>query len=176
MWRYDGIARETLRIMKYRPSRRLCALTAARIAPTLPALFPTPDWDIIVPLPASRASLRTRGFNQCVIIGQAAARALARPLTLDALAHRGGSRAQASLPHAARIGNVARSFHAVAHRVAKRRVLLIDDVCTTGATSAAAGRVLLDAGAAAIDLFTLARAAAWEEYRDIIRRRFGSQA
>lgn len=172
-WRYEGVARETLRIMKYRPSRRLCTVTGARVASSLATLFPLTDWDIVVPLPASRKSLRTRGFNQCIIIGRAVAKIFARPLVLDALEHRGGPRAQASLPHAARLGNVARSFLASSRRVAGQRVLLIDDVCTTGATSAAAGRALLDAGASTVDLFTLARAAAWEEHRDAIRRRFG---
>lgn len=173
LWSYTGIARRTIRIIKYRPSRRLCILTAAKLGSLVPILFPNPTWDLIVPMPARPASLRRRGFNQCTLIAREITRATHIPLAITYLQQRGSVKPQASLRHSARVTNVTHTFHARSSHFNGRHVLLIDDVCTTGATSAAAAQALLAAGAASVDLFTLARAAAWAEYRAAIRAHFG---
>lgn len=162
---------DIIRIIKYRPSRRLCKILAERIAPMIREIFPHSDWDLVVPLPASAQSLTTRGFNQCDVIAQAISRAVTVVCSPRALRHLGSTHAQASLPHELRIGNVRRSFTAREQVVRHKRILLVDDVTTTGATSAAAGLALLKSGATSVDLFTLARSDGWTESRSAVHRR-----
>jgi len=175
IWRYQGAAREFITSMKYRPSLKLCTLAAHELAQSVFELFPFPDWDIIVPLPSSSLSLKTRCFNQCLILARALhfvlkGRSPAR-LEPSALHHTGGRHPQASLAHNLRIHNVQGVFKAQAHKVRGAHVLLVDDVITTGATSAAAAAALIQAGAGPVDLIALARAQVWEEYRHEIYRR-----
>jgi len=112
--------------------------------------------DLVVPVPLHRSRERSRGFNQ--------ARELARHLDLpiaDALARRRNTPSQADLPAARRYANVRGAFAIAAPaRVARRTVVLVDDVSTTGATLHACAAVLLDAGAAEVRALTAAKAVA----------------
>lgn len=129
-------------------------------------------WDAIVPMPASAHSRAVRGFNQCEVIAtQLRGAALRSPSTGSApplermiLRHHGGRPAQASLGLKQRMRNVRQLFSAGSGAVGKR-VLLVDDVITSGATVWAASVALLEAGAHSVELFTLARGAAWHESR-----------
>ena len=114
--------------------------------------------DLIVPVPLHRRRLWWRGFNQAAILAEEISRRLKVPLDATAIVRNRATAAQTSRDHDARRRNVRRAF-AVARpaRVAKRAVLLVDDVMTTGATVDECARVLLEAGARSVDVFTLAR-------------------
>lgn len=116
-------------------------------------------YDLVVPVPLHRARLRWRGFNQAALLGAAVARRLGRPLDVACLARVRPTPPQTMQSHDERERNVRDAF-AVRRpgRVAGRRVLLVDDVMTTGATANECARVLLKAGAHGVDVFTLARA------------------
>lgn len=169
LWHYRGNARDLITCMKYKPSLRLCRNAAQALAERIFELFPCPDWDMIVPLPASIQSERERCFNQCLVIARAlcsrlGAQGHAGPET-SALFHQGCRHAQASLAHNRRILNVKNAFRAEPSRVCGAHILLVDDVITTGATGATAAVCLLRAGAATVDLIALAKAGAWDECR-----------
>ncbi|NLF24880.1 MAG: ComF family protein [Deltaproteobacteria bacterium] len=169
LWLYKENARDLIACMKYRPSPQLCKIAASVLAEALDMLYPLPDWDLIVPLPSSRRSERKRCFNQCLVLARALQEKLSgsHPAKLDtsALRHLGCKHAQASLDHDRRISNVKGAFWADPIRVRGARILLVDDVITSGATSATATVALLKAGAVAVDLIALAKAHAWEERR-----------
>jgi len=114
--------------------------------------------DLVVPVPLHRRRLWWRGFNQAAILGEEISRRLKVPLDATAIVRKRATAAQTSRDHDARRRNVRRAF-AVAKpaRVAARAVLLVDDVMTTGATADECARVLLEAGARSVDVFTLAR-------------------
>ncbi len=99
-----------------------------------------------IPLPYWRAV--RRGYNQALEIGRPIARALDLPV-LDVLRRRDGSPTQRGLPRGARLRNLAGAFVADP-RIAGRRVLLIDDVATTGTTMRRAAGALRAAGATAV--------------------------
>jgi ComF family protein len=116
------------------------------------------DYDVIIPVPLHSRRLRWRGFNQAALLGAAVARRMARPLDVASLARIRATPPQTSRNHRERRRNVEGAFAVTRPRlVANRRVLLVDDVMTTGATADECARTLLAAGARRVDVLTLAR-------------------
>lgn len=115
-------------------------------------------YDVVIPVPLHRSRLRWRGFNQAALLGAALARRLNCSLDVATLARVRSTASQTARDRAQRIRNVRDAF-AVRRpsRVAGQRVLLVDDVMTTGATADECARVLRAAGAQRIDVLTLAR-------------------
>lgn len=117
--------------------------------------------ELLVPVPVHRLRLLVRGYNQAALLAKHLARRSGVPWSPDVLVRRRATASQQGLSAAARRANVtARAFAVPArlrHRVAGRRIVLIDDVQTTGATLSACTRVLADAGAARVDVLVLAR-------------------
>ena len=118
------------------------------------------DVDAIVPVPLHRARLVERGFNQSLEIARFTADRLDLVVDGRALRRLRVTTPQVGLTRAERAANVRKAFAADRSRVAGRHVALLDDVVTTGATSAAAADALLAAGAVTVDVWCVARAAA----------------
>lgn len=117
------------------------------------------EYDIVIPVPLHRARLRWRGFNQAAMLGAAVARRLALPLDVAILVRTRATSPQTALDHRERRLSVRDAFAVKRpQRVANRRILLVDDVMTTGATADECARTLLEAGARHVDVLTLARA------------------
>ncbi|HEX4209528.1 MAG TPA: ComF family protein [Candidatus Binataceae bacterium] len=117
------------------------------------------DYDLIMPVPLHRARLRWRGFNQAVLLGQVIARQLKCPLDSSSLVRVRETDAQTGKDMRERRKNIRDAFSIRRPaRIANRRVLLVDDVMTTGATVDECARTLLAAGARRVDVLTLARA------------------
>lgn len=116
------------------------------------------EFDIITWIPISRRRLRERGYDQSYLLAKNAAGILQVPVRqlVEKIRH---TSAQSGLGHiSVRRANVSGVFRVVdAGAVAGKRVLLIDDIITTGATLAECSRVLLGAGAARVVCATLAR-------------------
>lgn len=119
------------------------------------------DADLLAPVPLHWTRLFLRRYNQAAMLAIAAGRLAGRPVVPDLLERRRRTRKLGHLGPAERRRTVASAF-AVKRRhsgmIAGRRVLLIDDVLTTAATVDGCARVLLAAGASAVDVLTLARA------------------
>lgn len=113
--------------------------------------------DRVMPLPLHPARLRERGFNQSALLARAVAQALGLPLDTASLRRLRRTADQAGLSRALRAENVRAAF-GVRAPLPGARVLLIDDVRTTGATLAEAARALLEAGCAEVRTLALARA------------------
>jgi ComF family protein len=115
---------------------------------------------VIVPVPLNRWRLAARRYNQAALLAQSLARHAGQPCAVDALRRLRATPTQGGLGRLARARNVRGAFAVPPSRrsmVAGRRVLLVDDVLTTGATVEAAAGALLAAGARAVDVLTLAR-------------------
>ncbi len=116
------------------------------------------DYDVVIPVPLHWRRLWWRGFNQAALLAGEVAARLALPLDTTSMTRRRSTLPQTSRHHDERIKNVRRAFAVTSpERVKNRRVLIVDDVMTTGATVDECARVLLAAGAASVDVFTLAR-------------------
>lgn len=111
-------------------------------------------YDCVVPVPPSGTA---RGYNVPELMARPLAHALGLPLEADALARARTGRHQAGLPFEQRLANVAGAFCAPElDPVEGKRVLLVDDVITTGATAAACTQALLQAGAQSVFAVALA--------------------
>jgi len=115
--------------------------------------------DLLVPVPLHPARLARRGFNQSLLLARRVARLLGRPLAANLLRRHRDTPVQADLAgRRARRENVRGAFRVSRpRRVAGRRLCLVDDVVTTGATLEACARTLLDAGATSVAALALAR-------------------
>jgi ComF family protein len=118
------------------------------------------DADLLVPVPLHPRRLWQRRFNQAALLAQAIGRRADKPVALEALVRVKPTRTQVGMSRAARAENIQGAFRVTptgAARLHHRRVLLIDDVLTTGATANAAARVLLRGGATTVDVLVFAR-------------------
>lgn len=157
---FEGPARDLVHALKYHDrteAARLIGRMSARAGAEILA-----DADVLVPMPLHRNRLWTRKFNQAALIAFEVGRACGVAVDPEALARIRSTRPQVGLGERERVANVRGAFkvpgsHAAV--IAGRRVVLIDDVLTTGATASAATRALRRAGAARVDVLTFARVA-----------------
>jgi ComF family protein len=152
---FEGPLREAIHVYKYRPVRSLgkplSDWMAAQVNMTVPL-------DVVMPVPLHRTRLRSRGFNQALLLAYGISERFGVPLCYDNLARIRPTRPQVELTVRERAENVRGAFGLQRPgEVAERKVLLIDDVFTTGATMNECARVLKDAGAASVTVLTLAR-------------------
>jgi ComF family protein len=114
-------------------------------------------FDLIIPVPLHWRRRFQRGFNQAALLAARVARRYAVPVVV-AVRRRRATATQAGLSNAKRRANVAGAFEVRRPRaVAGRRILLVDDVMTTGATASACAAALKRAGARYVAVLTLAR-------------------
>jgi len=151
---YEGVLRELIHLFKYGRMRSLARPLGDYLASAIPL---DQGFDVIVPVPLHWRRRLARGFNQAALLAGAVARRYAVPVA-PAVKRRRSTGNQAGLSNAARRANVAGAF-AVRRpqQVRGRRVLLVDDVLTTGATASACAGALKRAGAAYVAVLTLAR-------------------
>jgi len=114
----------------------------------------------LIPVPLHWTRLFSRRFNQAALLAQALGRVTGKAVAVDALVRHKKTPSQGHLGVKARARNVQGAFRVPPRRrpqVRGRRVVLVDDVYTTGATVRAAAKALLRAGAVDVDVVTLAR-------------------
>lgn len=152
---YRGPWRRAIQFLKYRRDRGLALLFAQEAIRTLQDL----KWPIscIIPVPLDHHRERERGYNQVDLWARRLARALGWPYRPQALQRVRVTASQVGLSREARWRNVHKAFRASPRQVQGCRVLLVDDVLTTGATMNEAAHALLQAGAIAVYGFVLAR-------------------
>jgi ComF family protein len=164
---YDRALKALICVFKYKRRTELALPLARLLWSTLHRYWDAGQIDLMIPVPLHRRRLRERGFNQTELmlrhwsgLARAGGPSLKEgQLALDVLIRHRHTPSQTGLDKRQRMANMAQAFRLTAADVVRgHRVLLVDDVFTTGATADACTRVLKRAGASAVDLLTLARA------------------
>jgi ComF family protein len=152
---YQGAARTAVLTLKFKSGRYLAPLMGELLRAQL-AARPV-QADVVVPVPLAPRRLQQRGFNQARLLADEIAGAVRGSVLPDALS-RTDRPAQQTLPAAERLMNLQGAFTCPrAADVRNRRVLLVDDVVTTGSTLSACAEALADAGASRISGLAFAR-------------------
>jgi ComF family protein len=155
---YDAQSRRVVLPLKYADRTELAAALAPLMARAGAALLRAAE--VLVPVPLHRGRLISRRYNQSALLARALARLSGVPALPDALLRTRATLSLEGLKREARTRMVAGAFAVRPSRLAAlagRRVLLIDDVLTSGATAGACTQALFAAGAAAVDVLVAAR-------------------
>jgi ComF family protein len=151
---YEGTLRELVHLFKYSGVRPLARPFGRLLIQALPR---EADFDVIVPMPLHWFKKWQRGFNQSDLLAREIGKKWGVPVR-SLIRRRKATRSQAGLTNAKRRLNMSGAFATTRGKsLAGMRVLLVDDVVTTGATASACARVLKRAGAAHVALLALAR-------------------
>lgn len=155
-FRFEGVVRNAIHELKYRNLRA--------IAPTLASYLVTLSRqnaltaDFIVPVPLHPSRRRNRGYNQAELLALALARSQATPVNTSSLKRTGQHTSQVRTKGVDdRRRNVANAFACADESFSGKRILLVDDVFTTGATLEACAAALRSAGAVEVFGLTVAR-------------------
>jgi ComF family protein len=142
---FAGAIRAAIHALKYEKQTRL----AAPLGRLLVEMIADVQWpvDVVVPVPLHVTRLRERGYNQAMLLSHHIAYAKEWKLSPTAITRIRHTPSQVDLNAHERQANVAGAFWADAEIVGGQRVLLVDDVITTGATLAACAQALRSAGA-----------------------------
>jgi ComF family protein len=151
---YEGALRRLIHLYKYGNVQTL----AGPLSDLLSAALPRDQrFDAVAGVPLHWRKRWHRGFNQAELLAKSLARRSGIPC-VRALRRARATRTQAGLSNSGRRANVARAFRARrGPPLAGKRILLVDDVMTTGSTGAACAAALKRAGAAYVALLTIAR-------------------
>lgn len=154
---YEGALKKAIGHMKYYGIKRLSKpLSDIIISSKLPQV------DLIIPVPLHLTRLRQREFNQSALLANNMAKGLGILLLLNCLVKERDTMAQVGLSSKERVKNLKNAFAVRKPELIRgKRLILVDDVVTTGATIRECSRVLKKAGAESINVLTLAHAA-WD--------------
>jgi ComF family protein len=144
--------------LKFMGRRNIALLLAPLMASAFLGSWQRRDFDLVVPVPLHPRRARARGYNQAALLARSFAGVVALPVDEKVLVRMRDTPPQVGLTNRERLENLRQAFRCLNPReVHGRRVLLLDDVMTTGATITSASLALLAAGAARISVLALAR-------------------
>ena len=150
----DLVLKKALWMLKYQGVKQLAKPLAELIRERIWKKLETKDW-LIVPIPLSSKKLRHRGYNQAELI----ARELSDDISAGILFKKFHTKSQVEVKDKEeRLANIVGSFEARnSEKIKGKKIILIDDVCTTGATMSEAKKVLKSAGAKKVTGVVVAR-------------------
>lgn len=154
--KYKGPLLRALLQLKYRPNQRLSAVMGHWLA----ELLQSANWNptLIAAVPLSKKRLRARGYNQSALIAKELSVIMDLHYDEHGISRTRETKSQVGLDPVARWNNVRKAFQADPIQVDGHRVILVDDLITTGATLSACAEALDEAGARIIYGLTVARA------------------
>lgn len=152
---FEGPLREALHNLKYHSDLAMGNV----FAPFLIHIILSCQWDFdfIIPMPISKQHYSSRGFNQSVIISRPIALALNKPMVNNAVERIKETKSQVNLDRDERFKNLQSAFLGNSAKLLNKKVLLVDDISTTGATMISCSQSLKDAGCSQVYCLTVAR-------------------
>ena len=156
VWVYNDAIDKSIFEYKYKGKREFADFYVDEVLRTLGRWIKRISPDLILPVPLSKKKERTRGFNQAGLLGSGIGRALEISVQDGVLVRNRNTEPQKSLGPKERYENLSKAFETRDGRLVEgKRILLVDDIYTTGSTVEACSRVLLQAGADSVFFITL---------------------
>lgn len=152
---YGGVIREAVHHLKYQNDIGIARILAGYLLKVIQA--ETWEFDLVIPVPLSRSKEEQRGYNQAERLARPVAEALKMPISTEGLKRIREKASQVDLDVNSRRENVRGVFEADPAIVKGKRILLIDDVFTTGATLESASQALKDANSGLIYCVTVGK-------------------
>lgn len=153
-WYFDDVLQQIIHALKYEEKRSVAGGLAKRLAGLFRVEIESLMFDAVVPIPLHSAKLRQRGFNQSESIAAPLAKELKIEYAPDLLRRRKNTISQTTLSLEERKENVSRAFKSEDLKDHKR-ILIVDDILTTGATVTSSAAALKDAGAEFVAVLTV---------------------
>lgn len=152
---YDETMRETMAYLKYKGRKEYGRALGELLADAVPDLIHRWNPDVIVPVPVHPDRLRERGYNQAEEIAKPLAARYCLPVRNDLVVRQGKTVAMKKLSREERMENMRRAFSVSAEEKVPKKILIIDDIYTTGATVDAMSQLLLERGAVHVWFLTV---------------------
>lgn len=156
VFEYNGIIRSILKDFKFRADFKIGDILNIMVIDFLKNYPHLKNYDIIVPVPLSKQRLLERGYNQSEIIAANISKYLNIPADNNILIRIRHTLRQSSLNTAQRISNVENAFKAI-KSIKSKKIIIVDDIYTTGSTMLNCANELKNAGASEIVGFTIAK-------------------
>jgi ComF family protein len=156
VWKFSETFQSIIHFLKYDHKKSVGRKLGRLLAERIPDEY-FKDMDCIVPVPVHHTRRRERGYNQAEIIGEALAEKVGLPMDKKVLKRLRKTTTQTKLSKRIRGKNISGAFMAEGD-LSGKRILLLDDVFTTGSTVNECSKALLAAGAAEVRVLTAARA------------------
>ena len=151
---YEGVLEKAIKLLKFRLKKRI----ARYLSDIMANHNPFRDFDLIIPVPLHKHRLDERGFNQSELIAAEISKRSGAPLVGDCLIRIKDTKHQFELGRAERLSNLNGAFAINDPQTVKgKRILLIDDIYTTGSTIGECRRCLLESGAGPVNSLILSR-------------------
>ena len=155
-FRFEAVVRQAIHQLKYRNLRAITEPLAELLSNYLDA-HPIPG-EVLVPVPLHRRRLRERGYNQSELLAIELGKIVKLPVIADCIIRNKHTSTQARAASVAeRRNNVSNAFTCRNHSLQNKKIILIDDVATSGATLNACAATLKTAGAVSVWGLTIAR-------------------
>jgi ComF family protein len=152
---YEDAIAEAIKLLKFHDKQRLALPLGALLVEHATRYLDVNAYDLLVPVPLHRVRLRERGYNQSALLAKAAAPAFPQASVWEGLKRIRPTRTQSKLAGKRRSDNVKGAFAVVGDEASGKRILLIDDVVTSGGTVEACAKALLRAGALRVEVLAV---------------------
>ncbi len=155
---YSGALASIVHGLKFRGKRNLAVPLSSLLVETFCENWGQGSFDLVIPIPLHAKRRRKRGYNQSELIARNLARRIGIPFKNRLLIRTRDSVSQIGLSDRQRRDNVKNAFSCMnPEHIREARVLLVDDVMTTGATVESASKTLIEGGVLSVSVLTLAR-------------------
>jgi len=152
---YEGVLLAAIHRFKYQKNTGLLPYLQQLLRECLER-YPLPEADLVLPVPLHRSKEWERGFNQAALLAQGVARHLQKPVDYQSLVRKYPTPPTSGLSRREREQILLGAFSARGRRIKGKTLLLVDDIFTTGSTAAGCAAALLEGGAEAVYVVTVA--------------------
>lgn len=153
---YEGVVADAIQALKFEDKYRLAGPLGESMTQFAAEWMELTAYDLLVPVPLHRVRRRERGFNQSTLLAHACEATFPNARVCEDLKRIRPTRTQSKLAGVKRAENVRGAFAAVGDAFEGQRILLVDDVVTSGGTVIECARALMRANAQSVDVFAVA--------------------